>query len=108
MTRKNRIQADSNQLSFFDAIDKAAISPVNAISLLTNQVYCLHQLEPWMAKIIPQGEYYVLCAGHPLVLCETKEKVEPEMMYRHYKINGKIYAATAVGRDKDCDFEKNQ
>lgn len=100
--KKNLMQADVNQLSFFDVIDNPLKMPTTALCMLTDKLYRVHELEPWMARIVPSGEFYVLCAGHPLVLCETKEKVEPEMLYRHYRIGGKIYAAVGVGKDGEC------
>ena len=103
--RKN-IFVNENQLSFFDtSYIVTSETPKVAISLFDNQEHAVYVLEDWMRNLLPDGEFYLLCANHPLVLCVSEDVVPPEMRYRHYKIGNKVYAATGVGRGNDSDEE---
>lgn len=95
----------AQQLSIFDIISEASETPTVAVSMFDNQEHELHPIKPWMSNLLPQGEYYILCAALPLVLCATNEKVPPEMRYRHFTIGEKVYAATGVGKDYDAEEE---
>ena len=59
-------------------------------------------VEPWMAALIPAGEYVVQVAGHPLVLRPMPGRqadIQRGHEYYHYIIGGRLYAGTFVGRD---------
>ena len=104
-----KVCVDVNQISIFDIIDEESLKkPEIAISMFDGQEHTVYPLKSWMANLLPEGEYYVLCAGHPLVLCRSDEDVPPEMRYRHYKIGNKVYAATGVGRDDDFTEEEQE
>lgn len=97
---------NENQLSFFDLIKEIEDAPKIATSMFDGQKLEVFPIKDWMARLLPQGEGYVLCANHPLVLCRTDEEVTSEMKYRHFIIDGNIYAATGVGKDEGCDEEE--
>ena len=97
---------DINQISFIDLIKAMEDGPKFATSMFDGQKLEVFPIKSWMARLLPQGEGYVLCANHPLVLCRTDEEVTPEMKYRHFIIDGNIYAATGVGKDENCDDEE--
>lgn len=78
------------QLSLFDAEEKA-------ISLLDRKEYKLINIETWMERIVPQGEYYIKLEEHPVVLYPSSSKnISPGMKYIHYKVGGRIYSSVAV------------
>ena len=59
-------------------------------------------VEPWMAALIPAGEYVVQIAGHPLVLRPMPGRqadIQRGHEYYHYMIDGRLYVGTFVGRD---------
>lgn len=59
-------------------------------------------VEPWMAALIPAGEYVVQIAGRPLVLRPMPGRqadIQRGHEYYHYTIGGRLYAGTFVGRD---------
>ena len=95
-----KTKINENQVSFFDMdfVQEPDI-PTAAISMFNGESNTLFPVEDWMKNLLPQGEYYILCAGHPLVLCKSEEEVEPEMKYRHFFVGNKVYAATGVGKD---------
>lgn len=93
---------DKNQISFFDILSSAELTePEVAISMFDGQEYTVFPLKEWMSRLLPEGEFYVLCGGHPLVLCRSEETAPLEMKYRYYTIGNKVYAATGVGKDDD-------
>ena len=52
-------------------------------------------VEPWMAALIPAGEYVVQIAGHPLVLRPMPGRqadIQRGHEYYHYMIGGRLYA----------------
>lgn len=58
--------------------------------------------EPWMARLVPNGEYVVRVGQHPLVLRPTplQESQIPEgHRYYHYTIGGQVYAGIFVGTE---------
>lgn len=60
------------------------------------------RVEPWMAALIPAGEYVVQVAGHPLVLRPMPGRqadIQCGHEYYHYMIGGRLYAGTIVGRN---------
>ena len=105
---KKKIVFDENQLSLFDLLDEETLKkPETAVSLLFGEEYTVYPLKEWMERLLPQGKYYIMMGNHPSVLCETKEKILPEMKYRYYKIGDKVYAATGVGQDCDTEEESD-
>lgn len=105
---RKSVPVHENQLSFFDTLYEASKTPKFAFSMMDGQKHSLCAIEPWMLKIMPQGEYYILCAGHALVLCKNDETVVPEMRYRYFTVGGDVYAATGVGRGNDTEFDETE
>lgn len=55
--------------------------------------------EPWMKRLVPNGEYFVCVGDYPLVLkpVPTQEEGIPEgHHYYHYIIDGQVYAGVFV------------
>lgn len=55
--------------------------------------------EPWMKRLVPNGEYFVRVGDHPLVLkrVHAQEEDIPEgHHYYHYIIGGQVYAGVFV------------
>ena len=55
-----------------------------------------------MADLVPNGEYVVHVAGHPLVLRPagiTQKAIPKGHEFYHYLIGDKLYAGIFVGRD---------
>ena len=78
------------QLSLFDTEGKA-------ISLFNRMEYLLRTMEPWMKRIVPQGEYYIKLGEHPVVLYPSSSKnISPGMKYIHYVVGGRVYSSVAV------------
>lgn len=76
--------------------------PITAICCMDDQLAKASPVEPWMAALIPAGEYVVQIAGHPLVLRPMPGRqadIQRGHEYYHYMIGGRLYAGTFVGRD---------
>lgn len=58
--------------------------------------------EPWMKRLVPNGEYFVRVGDHPLFLksAPTKEEdISEGHRYYHYIIDGQVYAGVFVGAE---------
>lgn len=100
----------AEQLSIFDILAEPfatpRVKPEKAISMFDNGEHELHNVEPWMTRLLPNGEYFILLDSvYMLVLCATQKKVPKDLLFCHYKIGDKVYYATGVGIDKDADEE---
>ena len=105
---KKKFIFDENQMSLFDLLDEETLKkPEVAVSMLFGEEYTVYPLKEWMERLLPQGKYYIMMGNHPSVLCETTEKILPEMKYRYYTIGDKIYAATGFGQDSDEDEQED-
>ena len=96
------------QLSIFDIISEPFSTPLarpkKAISMFDSQEHELHPVEPWMSRLLPNGEYYIILDGmYMLVMCATRKKVPKELLFIHYEIDGQTYAATGVGICNDAE-----
>ena len=95
-----------NQISLFDLLREASEPPKTAISMFDGREYDVYPLMPWMERILPQGEYYILSDKYSLVLCKSTDKtIPPEMFYRHFTVGDVTYAAVGVGIGDDEDEE---
>lgn len=59
-------------------------------------------IETWMTDLVPNGEYVIHVAGHPLVLRPagiTRKAIPKGHEFYHYLIGDKLYAGIFVGRD---------
>lgn len=88
------------QLSLF-SIALSAPLEADAVSCMDNLSSKALPAEPWMKTLVPEGEYSILVAGHPLVL--RPAKIRPESIpkgheFYHYLIDGRLYAGIFVGR----------
>lgn len=92
------IMSGYEQLSMFTM----NVAPIVAICCMDDQPARASPVEPWMAALIPAGEYAVQVAGHPLVLRPMPGRqtdIQRGHEYYHYMIGGRLYAGTFVGRD---------
>ena len=92
------IMSDYQQVSMFTM----NVDPVTATCCMDGCPARANPVEPWMAALIPAGEYVVQVAGHPLVLRPMPGRqadIQRGHEYYHYMIGGRLYAGTFVGRD---------
>lgn len=92
------IMSAYEQLSMFTM----NVDPVTATCCMDGCPARASPVEPWMAALIPTGEYVVQVAGHPLVLRPMPGRqadIQRGHEYYHYMIGGRLYAGTFVGRD---------
>ena len=78
------------------------VDPITATCCMDGCPARASPVEPWMAALIPAGEYVVQVAGHPLVLRPMPGRqadIQRGHEYYHYMIGGRLYAGTFVGRD---------
>ena len=86
------------QLSMFTM----SMEPATAICCFGRGLASALPVETWMSDLVPNGEYVINIAGHPLVLrpAEISQKAIPKgHEYYHYLIGSKLYAGIFVGRD---------
>ena len=73
------------------------VDPVTATCCMDGCPARASPVEPWMAALIPAGEYVVQVAGHPLVLRPMPGRqadIQRGHEYYHYMIGGRLYAGT--------------
>ena len=98
------IMSDYQQLSMFTM----NVDPVTATCCMDGCPARANPVEPWMAALIPAGEYVVQVAGHPLVLRPMPGRqadIQRGHEYYHYMIGSSatlslLRWATACGRRK--------
>ena len=76
------------------------VDPITATCCMDGCPARASPVEPWMAALIPAGEYVVQIAGHPLVLRPMPGRqadIQRGHEYYHYMIGGRLYAGTFVG-----------
>ena len=99
----------AEQISIFDILAEMTTAPAVAVSMFDNQEHELHEVEPWMSRILPDGEYYITLGGmYTMVLSAVRKAVPKELHFCHYKINDKVYSATGVGIDKGADDDLDE
>lgn len=91
------------QLSLF-SISSSTPLEADAVSCMDNFPSKVLPAEPWMKALVPEGEYSILVAGHPLVL--RPARIRPESIpegheFYHYLIDGRLYSGIFVGRDSE-------
>lgn len=90
------IMSGYEQLSMFTM----NVDPITATCCMDGCPARASPVEPWMAALIPAGEYVVQIAGHPLVLRPMPGRqadIQRGHEYYHYMIGGRLYAGTFVG-----------
>ena len=71
-----------------------------AVCLLTGRSYAAISADSKAREMVPGGEWTILVGGHTMVLSPAQEVLE-EQRYRHYSIDGQIYAGTFIGREEN-------
>ena len=84
------------QITIFDILEEIKEKVKVAIALFDDKEHELHPVEPWMARVVPEAEYAMLCDNHKLVLYKSYDIITPEMRYRYYRVGGTIYASVGV------------
>lgn len=90
--------SDYEQLSMFTM----SMEPTAAICCFGLGLASATPIETWMTDLVPNGEYVIYIAGHPLVLRPagiTQKAIPKGHEYYHYLIGGKLYAGIFVGSD---------
>lgn len=83
------------QMSLFQQTDYQ-----EAISCETNGKYPTNQMEDWMRRLVPNGEYVIHIGKHPMVLKPTKiskELIPTGHRFYHFIIAGKVYSGVFLG-----------
>ena len=79
-----------------------------AVSCFDGQQIKVKDLEPWMVKLVPDGECTVDIGTHPMVLKKVSIKaadiLEGHQFY-HFMIGDKVYSGIFVGSFDDEDSE---
>lgn len=91
-------KAEYRQLSLFDAPSETV-----AVSLMDGKELKAVAPDDWMLSIIPDGVYVIWPWKYPLVLQKAKirpEDVEEGHQYRHYMVDGQLYAGTYIGGER--------
>lgn len=86
------------QISLFDLLPEDTMARCS----MDGRTAPANRPEPWMKRLIPNGEYFVRVGDHPLVLkpAPTQEEDIPEgHRYYHYIIGGQVYAGVFVGAE---------
>lgn len=88
-----------DQISLFDP------APGNAVArcCIDGRTAPARRPEPWMLRLVPHGEYYILAGGHTLLLRPTQlreDGIPAGHQYNHYTIDGRVYAGVFVGEEK--------
>lgn len=84
------------QITFFEILEEIKESVKVAIALFDNKKHKLQPVEPWMARVVPEAEYAMMCDNHTLVLYRANDVITPEMRYRYYRVGGTVYASIGV------------
>lgn len=94
------IMGSYEQLSMFTM----SMEPTTAICCFGRGLASATPIETWMADFVPNGEYVIHVAGHPLVLRPagiTRKAIPKGHEFYHYLIGDKLYAGIFVGRDQE-------
>lgn len=86
------------QISLFDLLPEGTVARCS----MDGRTAPAYWPEPWMKRLVPNGEYFVRVGDHPLVLKPTRMQEEdiPEgHQYYHYTIGGQVYAGVYVGEE---------
>ena len=86
------------QISLFDLFPEGTVARCS----MDGRTAPANRPEPWMKRLVPNGEYFVRVGDHPLVLkrVHTQEGDIPEgHRYYHYIIGGQVYAGVFVGAE---------
>lgn len=86
------------QLSMFTM----SMEPTTAICCFGRGLASALPVETWMSDLVPNGEYVINIAGHPLVLRPagiTQKAIPKGHEYYHYLIGSKLYTGIFVGSD---------
>ena len=70
-----------------------------AVCLLTGRRYPAVPADSTARELVPGGTWTILAGGHTMVLSPAQEVLE-EQRYRHYSIDGQVYAGTFIGREE--------
>ena len=84
-----------------------------AVSCFDGQQIKVKDLEPWMVKLVPDGECTVDIGTHPMVLKKVpikESEIQEGHQFYHFLIGGKVYAGIFVGRydddNEDAELEE--
>ena len=86
------------QISLFDLLPEGTVARCS----MDGRTAPANRPEPWMKRLVPNGEYFVRVGGHPLVLKPTRiqeEDIPEGHQYYHYTIGGQVYAGVYVGEE---------
>ena len=87
-----------DQISLFDLLPEGTV----ARRSMDGRTAPANRPEPWMKRLVPNGEYFVRVGDHPLVLKPTRiqeEDIPEGHQYYHYTIGGQVYAGVYVGEE---------
>ena len=86
------------QISLFDLLPEDTMARCS----MDGRTAPANRPEPWMKRLVPNGEYFVRVGDHPLVLKPTRiqeEDIPEGHQYYHYTIGGQVYAGVYVGEE---------
>ena len=87
-----------DQISLFDLLPEGTVARCS----MDGRTAPANRPEPWMKRLVPNGEYFVRVGDHPLVLKPTRiqeEDIPEGHQYYHYTIGGQVYAGVYVGEE---------
>lgn len=87
-----------DQISLFDLLPEGTVARCS----MDGRTAPANRPEPWMKRLVPNGEYFVRVDDHPLVLKPTRiqeEDIPEGHQYYHYTIGGQVYAGVYVGEE---------
>ena len=93
------------QLSLFELAAGPAVGPALAVCCMDGLTAKAEPSESWMRRLVPDGEYFVLVAGHPMVLRPAQrpaEGIPAGHDYYHYTIGERLFSGVFVGRCAKC------
>lgn len=86
------------QLSLFDLDVPAELT---AVWCMDGKSVAVRNVESWMKRIVPNGEYVVDVGTHPLVLQPVKlsaDQIQKGHEFYHYIVGKQVYSGVFVGR----------
>ena len=87
------------QMSLFE-LD--AHTEITAVGCMDGKSVTARNLENWMIRLVPNGEYVVDVGKHPLVLQPVKmsaDRIPKGHEYYHYLIGKEVYAGVFIGKE---------